>query len=80
MRRAQVRKRRLETASTALAILVLVASAAAQQIRTGEEYALHLQRTFTQNGYDIEVNFYKNEHTLSLISDEFRNSETRSHR
>lgn len=70
--------RRSESAAiVVLMLLMAMTPIAAQQIRTGEEYALQLQRTLQHNGYDVEVRFYKDENTLTLKSDEFRDAGTR---
>jgi|SRR5271157_2396351 len=60
-----------------LIVLGLMIPAAAQQIKTGEDYALQLQRTYQHNGYDVEVAFYHSENTLAVRSDEFKDSGTR---
>ncbi len=72
------RDRRSESAAiVVLMLFMVVISAAAQQIKTGEEYALQLQRMYQRNGYDVAVTFHKEENTLALRADEFRDSGTR---
>src|ERR1022692_2333744 len=60
-----------------LVLVVLSHFGASQQITTGEDYALQLQRMYSQNGYDISVRYVSDEKTLVLKSDEFRDPELR---
>ena len=42
-----------------------------------EQYAMTLQQTYRNNGYDVSVLAFTNEKTLKLISDSFQDAESR---
>lgn len=57
--------------------LIGVQIAFAQQMSPAEKFALNLQRNYKQNGYDIDVTYYKSGNELRLKSDLLQNAELR---
>lgn len=58
-------------------ILLSVLTAVGQQLSPADKFALNLQRNYQQNGYDIDVTYYKSENELRLKSDMFQDAGVR---
>jgi hypothetical protein len=57
--------------------LLICCAAPAQQIKSADEFALNLQRTFEQDGYDVTVRA-NHQHELILTSDSFQDPSARN--